>query len=397
MKIILDAMGGDLAPEAPVLGAIDAAKDFGAEITLVGRSEEILEVMRKNGYNDLPKGVEIAGADDVVDMHDDPGTVIHKRKNSSMVIGLRLLADGQGDAFVSAGSTGALLTGATLIVKRVKGIRRAAMGPAMPNKKGGNTVICDCGANAECTPEFLLQFGLVGSAYAKKKYGIENPRVGLLNIGTEDSKGTQLQRDAYALLTDASQKGLLNFVGNVEARGVPLGDVDVVVCDGFSGNVLLKSIEGTAMFVGSLMKRMFKKNVFSKLGYLLCSSGVKQRRARCIKENKEEKEIPGKKPAAEKPDAFAEQSTSHTANAAPAVLYGEQGRKRCPQAAWRRSPAFSTGERIKGRRAWCRNRNGRPFRAQLKISYTATRKTATRCWNFPAGETFIPRWASFRM
>ena len=246
-------MGGDLAPEAPVLGAIDAAKDFGAEITLVGRSEEILEVMRKNGYNDLPKGVEIAGADDVVDMHDDPGTVIHKRKNSSMVIGLRLLADGQGDAFVSAGSTGALLTGATLIVKRVKGIRRAAMGPAMPNKKGGNTVICDCGANAECTPEFLLQFGLVGSAYAKKKYGIENPKVGLLNIGTEDSKGTQLQRDAYALLTDASQKGLLNFVGNVEARGVPLGDVDVVVCDGFSGNVLLKSIEGTAMFVGSLM------------------------------------------------------------------------------------------------------------------------------------------------
>ena len=156
MKIILDAMGGDLAPEAPVLGAIDAAKDFGAEITLVGRSEEILEVMRKNGYNDLPKGVEIAGADDVVDMHDDPGTVIHKRKNSSMVIGLRLLADGQGDAFVSAGSTGALLTGATLIVKRVKGIRRAAMGPAMPNKKGGNTVICDCGANAECTPEFCL-------------------------------------------------------------------------------------------------------------------------------------------------------------------------------------------------------------------------------------------------
>lgn len=276
MKIILDAMGGDLAPEAPVLGAIDAAKDFGAEITLVGRSEEILEVMRKNGYNDLPKGVEIAGADDVVDMHDDPGTVIHKRKNSSMVIGLRLLADGQGDAFVSAGSTGALLTGATLIVKRVKGIRRAAMSPAMPNKKGGNTVICDCGANAECTPEFLLQFGLVGSAYAKKKYGIENPKVGLLNIGTEDSKGTQLQRDAYALLTDASQRGLLNFVGNVEARGVPLGDVDVVVCDGFSGNVLLKSIEGTAMFVGSLMKRMFKRNVFSKLGYLLCSSGVKQ-------------------------------------------------------------------------------------------------------------------------
>ena len=275
MKVILDAMGGDLAPEAAVLGALDANRDFGAQVTLVGKSEEILEILRKSGCNNLPEGMEIAGAEDVVDMHDDPSKVIHQRKNSSMVVGLRMLAQEQGDAFVSAGSTGALLTGATLLVKRIKGIRRASMGPSMPNKKGGNTVIVDCGANAECTPEFLLQFGLVGSAYAKKRLGVENPKVGLLNIGTEDSKGTQLQKDAYALLTDAAQKGLLNFVGNVEARDVPLGAVDVVVCDGFSGNVLLKSIEGTAMFVGSLMKKMFKKNALSKLGYLLCSSGVK--------------------------------------------------------------------------------------------------------------------------
>ena len=275
MKVILDAMGGDLAPEAAVLGALDANRDFGAQVTLVGKSEEILEILRKSGCNNLPEGMEIAGAEDVVDMHDDPSKVIHQRKNSSMVIGLRMLAQGQGGAFVSAGSTGALLTGATLLVKRIKGIRRASMGPAMPNKKGGSTVIVDCGANAECTPEFLLQFGLVGAAYAKKRLGVENPKVGLLNIGTEDSKGTQLQKDAYALLTDAAQKGLLNFVGNVEARDVPLGAVDVVVCDGFSGNVLLKSIEGTAMFVGSLMKKMFKKNALSKLGYLLCSSGVK--------------------------------------------------------------------------------------------------------------------------
>ena len=275
MKVILDAMGGDLAPEAAVLGALDANRDFGAQVTLVGKSEEILEILRKSGCNNLPEGMEIAGAEDVVDMHDDPGKVIHQRKNSSMVIGLRMLAQGQGDAFVSAGSTGALLTGATLLVKRVKGIRRASMGPSMPNKKGGSTVIVDCGANAECTPEFLLQFGLVGSAYARKRLGVENPKVGLLNIGTEDSKGTQLQKDAYALLTEASKKNLLNFVGNVEARDVPLGAVDVVVCDGFSGNVLLKSIEGTAMFVGSLMKKMFKKNALSKLGYLLCSSGVK--------------------------------------------------------------------------------------------------------------------------
>ena len=147
MKIILDAMGGDNAPQAPVLGALDAAKRFGVQVTLVGRGEEILGVMRSNGIQDLPAGVEIANADDVVDMHDDPASVIHKRKNSSMVVGLKMLADGQGDAFISAGSTGALLTGATLLVKRVKGIRRAAMGPAMPNKAGGKTVLLDCGAN----------------------------------------------------------------------------------------------------------------------------------------------------------------------------------------------------------------------------------------------------------
>ena len=275
MKIILDAMGGDNAPEAPVLGAVEAAKEFGTQITLVGRGEEILSVMRSHGITDLPAGMEIANADDVVDMHDDPGSVIHKRKNSSMVVGLKMLADGQGDAFVSAGSTGALLTGATLLVKRVKGIRRAAMGPAMPNKAGGKTVILDCGANAECTPEFLLQFGIVGSLYARKYLGMENPRVGLLNIGTEDSKGTPLQKEAYALLQEAASQGLLNFIGNVEARDVPLGAVDVVVCDGFSGNVLLKSIEGTAMFMGSMVKKMFKRNLASKLGYLLCRSGVK--------------------------------------------------------------------------------------------------------------------------
>lgn len=141
-------------------------------------------------------------------------------------------------------------------------------------KAGSKVVICDCGANAECTPEFLLQFGLVGSAYVHNVLGVAQPRVGLLNIGTEDSKGTSLQKEAYSLLQSANDKGLIHFVGNVEARAVPLGEVDVVVCDGFSGNVLLKSIEGTAMFMGSMLKRMFKKNLFSKIGYLLCKSGV---------------------------------------------------------------------------------------------------------------------------
>ena len=274
MKIILDAMGGDYAPKAPVLGALEANKLYGAEITLVGREEEIKAVLKEAGMETLPKGMEIAHAEDVVDMHDDPANVIRKKKNSSMVVGLRMLAEGQGDAFLSAGSTGALLSGATLIVKRVRGIRRAAMAPAMPVKTGGKVVICDCGANAECTPEFLLQFGLVGSLHAKQTLGVENPRVGLLNIGTEDTKGTQLQKEAYALLKEAGDKGLINFVGNVEARGVPLGEVDVVVCDGFNGNVLIKSIEGTAMFMGSRLKHMFKKSLLTKIGYLCVKSGM---------------------------------------------------------------------------------------------------------------------------
>lgn len=277
MKIIIDAMGGDLAPKAPLLGAVEAAKMYHVPIVLVGKEEEIRRAMAEEKIEKLPDGVEILNADDVVDMHDDPANVIRKKPNSSMVVGLHQLAEGNGDAFISAGSTGALLTGATLIVKRVKGIRRAAMGPAMPNKAGGKTIICDCGANAECTPEFLLQFGLVGSLHAKAAYGVENPKVGLLNIGTEDTKGTPLQKEAYALLTKASEQGLINFVGNVEARDVPLGAVDVVVCDGFSGNVLLKSIEGTAMFMGSLMKhKIFKRNVLSVIGYLLCRTGVNE-------------------------------------------------------------------------------------------------------------------------
>lgn len=273
MKIIIDAMGGDHAPKEIVLGALQAAEEYKTEIVLVGRGEDVLNAMRAGGWDTLPAGVEVADAPDVVDMHADPTEVVKQHRTSSMVLGLKMLADGEGDAFISAGNTGALLTAATLVVKRIRGIRRAAFAPIMPI--GSGSVLIDAGANAECTPEFLLQFGLVGSLYARKNLGIENPRVGLLNIGTEDSKGTDLQKGAYALLTEAKNAGLLNFVGNVEARDVPLGAVDVVVCDGFSGNVLLKSIEGTAMFMGSLVKRMFKKNVFTMLGALLCKSGLK--------------------------------------------------------------------------------------------------------------------------
>ena len=182
MRIIIDAMGGDNAPGEIVYGAIEAAKEYGVELTLVGRGDEILEAMRERGIDTLPAGVEILNADDVVDMYDEATDVVHAHRNSSMVQGLKLLADGGGDAFISAGSTGALLTAATLLVRRIRGIRRAAFGPTMPTKTG-KCIIIDSGANAECTPEYLLQFAYMGSFYAREILGCENPRVGLLNIG----------------------------------------------------------------------------------------------------------------------------------------------------------------------------------------------------------------------
>ena len=275
MRILVDAMGGDNAPDQIALGAIQAAKDFNCEVVLVGRGEAILRALKDQGIETLPKGVEIANADDVVDMHDDPATVVKKKKDSSMVVGLNMLKEGGGDAFVSAGSTGALLSAATLTVRRVKGIRRAAMAPQIPTKTGREAVLIDCGATADCTPEFLLQFAFMGSYYAEKVLGIENPRVALLNIGAEDSKGGELQKAVYPLLKQAGETGAINFTGNIEARDVPLGGADVVVADGFSGNILLKGIEGTALFMASMMKNMFKKNVLTKLAALLCMDGVK--------------------------------------------------------------------------------------------------------------------------
>lgn len=275
MKIIVDAMGGDNAPKAPVMGAIDAAKAYDVEILLVGQSERILECLKEEGIDTLPSGVEVAFASQVVEMCDNPTAVLHSGKDSSMVVGARLLSEGQGDAFVSAGNTGALLTVATLVAKRIKGIKRAAVSPVCPTEQG-KCVILDAGANNECTPEYLLQFAYMGSFYAQKYLDIRNPRVGLLNNGAEETKGRELQREAYGLLKAAGEAGDLNFVGNVEARDVPLGAVDVVVCDGFSGNVLLKSIEGTATFMAHQLKGMFGRSVGTKLGYLLCKRGVNE-------------------------------------------------------------------------------------------------------------------------
>lgn len=275
MKIIVDAMGGDNAPKAPVMGAIAAAKAYDVEIILVGQSEKILECLKEEGIDTLPPGVEVAFASQVVTMCDNPTAVLHTGRDSSMVVGARLLSQGQGDAFVSAGNTGALLTVATLVAKRIKGIKRAAVSPVCPTETG-KCVILDAGANNECTPEYLLQFGYMGSFYAERYLGIQKPRVGLLNNGAEETKGRELQKDAYALLKQAGDDGEINFVGNVEARDVPTGKVDVVVCDGFSGNILLKSIEGTAIFMAHKLKEMFKSSVATKLGCLLCKGGMEE-------------------------------------------------------------------------------------------------------------------------
>ncbi len=274
MKIIVDAMGGDNAPKAPVMGAIQANREYGVDIILVGRGEEILKTLADNGISDLPAGVEIAHASEVVEMCDNPATAFREKKDSSLTVGLNLLKSGAGDAFVSAGSTGALLGGATLLVKRIKGIRRAALAPVVPTGNGG-AVLIDCGANAECPPEYLLQFAYMGSYYAEHVLGRPEPKVGLLNIGVEPTKGTSLQTTVYPMLKKAADEGRINFVGNIEAREAVEGAVDVIVSDGYSGNIFLKTMEGTGLFLAREIKKMFTKNLFTKLAALMVSGGIR--------------------------------------------------------------------------------------------------------------------------
>jgi len=264
VKVIVDAMGGDNAPDEIVLGSINAVKENNIEITLVGRGEDILRVFERLGMKELPVGVEIVNASEVIDADEDPTSAIRAKKDSSLSVGLTLLRDGRGDAFVSAGSTGALLSGATLIVKRVRGIRRAALAPFIPNTMTG-FVLIDCGANAECTPEYLLQFAYMGSFYSEDVLKVNKPRIGLLNNGAESTKGTSLQHETYKLLQDSN----LNFIGNIESKDAMSGACDVLVCDGFTGNVFLKAIEGTASLIMSELKKVFYSNALSKLSALI--------------------------------------------------------------------------------------------------------------------------------
>lgn len=267
MRIIIDAMGGDNAPAEIVKGAVEAARKYDVEIVFVGKEEQVRQCLKECGGEALGERISIVNATEVVEMHDDPTGVMRAKRDSSMSVALHMLKNDEGDACISAGSTGALLAGATLIVKRVNGIRRAAMAPVLPNG-GKGFILIDCGANVECTAEYLLQFAFMGSFYSKTILGVENPKVGLLNVGTEDTKGGELQKEAFTVLKAASDNGHINFVGNVEASTVMFGSADVVVTDGFSGNIMLKTIEGSSKFIMKNMKGIITFNRRSKIAAL---------------------------------------------------------------------------------------------------------------------------------
>lgn len=266
MRILIDAMGGDNAPGEIVHGAVEASREFHVDVALVGREAEILACLNEMGV--APgEHIQVVNAPDVISMEDDPSTATRKKPESSMSVALQMLHRGEGDAVISAGSTGALLSGATLTVRRIRGIRRACFGPVIPNG-GKGTLLIDCGANVECTAEYLLQFAYMGSYYARTMLGIAAPRVGLLSNGTEDHKGSELQHETFPLLKAADAAGRIRFVGNVEASQVFSGDVDVVVTDGFTGNVLLKGIEGSIKYMTRQLKGIFMKNFKTKMAAL---------------------------------------------------------------------------------------------------------------------------------
>ena len=263
MRVVVDAFGGDNAPLEIVKGAALASKELNVDITLTGKKEKIEKIINDNNlkfYGDLA----IVDTDDVIDMHDDPTTLVKAHSNSSMALAFKELVEDRADAFVSAGSTGAVVVGGTLIVKRIKGIKRPALAGMIPSPNG-HYMLMDMGANAECRPEMLCQFGIMASAYLKGVEGKDNASIGLLNIGTEDTKGTELQKEAYKLLSEAP----INFVGNIESREMPKGVCDAVITDGFTGNIALKLIEGTASTFFRLVKNALYKSLKNKLAALV--------------------------------------------------------------------------------------------------------------------------------
>ena len=263
MRVVVDAFGGDNAPIEIIKGAYLAFREQNVQITLTGDKDVIEKIIRDNNF-DFDDSLIIVDTKDVISMHDEPTSILKAHQNSSMGLAFKELAEGRADAFVSAGSTGAIVVGGTLIVKRIKGVKRPALGSILPSPDGGY-MLMDMGANSDCRPEMLVQFAIMADAYLKKVENIENPKIGLLNIGVEETKGDQLHIEAYNLLKEAP----INFVGNIESREMPKGVCNAVITDGFTGNIALKLIEGTSMTLLKLIKGIFYKSLKNKLSALM--------------------------------------------------------------------------------------------------------------------------------
>lgn len=269
MKIIIDGMGGDNAPASVIKGAIDASNEYNIKILIVGREEEINKELKKYSYDS--EKIKVLNAEDVIENTEDPSLAIRRKKNSSLVVGLNALKNGEGDGFISAGSTGALLAGGLFIIKRIDKINRAALTSVYPTSKGISLLV-DAGANIDCKAEYLNQFAIMGSVYMEKAMGVENPRIALANIGEEASKGNQLAKETYSLLENSN----INFIGNIEGRDIPKGDADIIVADGFVGNIILKLTEGVAISLLKEIKDIVYKDTRSKLGGILLKPGLRE-------------------------------------------------------------------------------------------------------------------------
>lgn len=271
MNIMIDGMGGDHAPEEIVKGAVQAAKEISGTVSIIGREDRINECLQALNWNG--DNIEVVNATEVISNNESPAMAVRKKKDSSISKGMRMLKEGEVDAFISGGSTGALLSAGLLILGRIRGIKRPAIAAFFP-KIGMNdtSLILDCGANAESRPEYLLQYGIMGSIFVEKVKGIENPEVMLLNVGAEEEKGDPLHKESFELLRNAD----INFKGNCEGRDVPFGCCDVVVTDGFSGNVFLKSSEGVALAVMKRIKQKMTEGLVAKAGALLSYNKLKE-------------------------------------------------------------------------------------------------------------------------
>lgn len=268
MKIVVDAMGGDNAPDEIIKGAVDAADKVEAEIVLVGDKNIIKNKLSEYGNKE---NILIEPASEIILNEDKPTKAIKEKKDSSMVVGFNMVKNKEADVFISAGNTGAILTGALLIVGRIKGISRPALAPILPTEKEKVFLLLDAGANTNCKPEYLMQFAQMGSVYMEKTMGVEKPKIGLVNVGTEEGKGSDLTKATYELL----DKSNLNFVGNVEGRDLLTGDIDVAVCDGFTGNVILKTLEGFGLTIFKILGAEIQKSLKNKIGALLIKSSLR--------------------------------------------------------------------------------------------------------------------------